>query len=379
MAKEITIPRLGWSMEEGTFREWLKPSGATIAVGEMLFVLEGEKAAQEIEAIDAGILWISPDAPQADDIVKVGQVIGYLLAVGEAPPQRADVTPAAAAAPAPVATVMRDNVKPSGPIATPRARRRARELAIDWTAIPGSGRGGRIRERDVIAFAGPATAAQRIRQSIAQRMLAGVQQAAPVTLTTKTDATELVRWRNAAKASGGIVPGYTEILVKLVAAVLPECPHLNACWENDRVRVHDSIHVAVAIDTESGLLAPVLANADQRSLDDLTRDFRELVQGARTGTLLQSQLQGGTFTVSNLGAFDIDFFTPILNLPQAAILGIGRIAREPVVRGDAIVISETIALSLTFDHRVIDGAPAARWLQRLGAAIRAPAAILDRA
>lgn len=428
MAQAIAIPRLGWSMEAGTFREWLKSSGETVAAGEMLYVLEGDKAAQEIESIDAGILWIPPDAPQPDDVVKVGQVIGYLLAVGEAPPSRpvgvqpsSSSQPSHGSEPRPAGPAARRLARklgidlntvatpdPSGriickdvqstadakyrsstaapenprPVATPRARRRARELSVDWKAVPGTGKGGRIRERDVITFAStrPASPVSRIRQAIAQRMLAGAQQTAPVTLTTKTDASELVRWRNHARenAQGAIVPGYTEIIVKLAAALLPECPPLNASWQADQVHLHDAIHIAVAVDTDHGLLAPVLAHADRLSLQELTSQFRQLIESARAGTLSQSQLQGGTFTVTNLGAFGIDFFTPIINVPQTAILGIGRIVREPVVRGDAIVIGETIGLSLTFDHRVIDGAPAARWLQRLCQAIGRPGETLDR-
>ncbi len=390
MAQAIAIPRLGWSMEEGTFREWLKKSGETVSPGEMLYILEGDKAAQEIESVDAGILWIPPDGPQPDDVVKVGAVIGYLLGVGEAPPDvvasgewRVESESSRATHHSPLSTACRPSSPENRqPVATPRARRRARELSVDWTAISGTGRNGRIRELDVITFASTrlASPVTRIRQAIAQRMLAGTQQTAPVTLITKADATELVRWRNHARANaqGAIVPGYTEIIAKLVAALLPECPLLNASWQVDRVHIHEAIHIAVAVDTDHGLLAPVLAHADRLSLQELTSYFRQLIERARTGTLSQKELQGGTFTVTNLGAFGIDFFTPIINVPQAAILGIGRIVREPVVRGESIVIGESIGLSLTFDHRVIDGAPAARWLQRLCEAIGQPGETLDR-
>ncbi|MBM3997277.1 MAG: 2-oxo acid dehydrogenase subunit E2 [Planctomycetes bacterium] len=386
MAHAISIPRLGWSMEEGTFREWLKASGDKVSPGEMLYVLEGDKAAQEIESIDAGILWIPPDAPQPNDAVQVGQVIGFLLAIGETPPNEPLAAKRSSSnaietnkSPAAAPVVQQ---KKHQPVATPRARRRAGELGVDWTAVSGTGRHGRIRERDVVAAASakPEPPASRIRQAIAQRMLAGAQQTAPVTLFTKTNASELVRWRNHARENtqGAVVPGYTEIIVKLVAALLPECPPLNACWQEDQVHLHEAIHIAVAVDTDHGLLAPVLAHADRLSLQELTVQFRLLIERARAGTLSQKELQGGTFTVTNLGAFGIDFFTPIINVPQAAILGIGRIVREPVVRGEAIVVGETIGLSLTFDHRAIDGAPAARWLQRLCQAIGRPGEMLDR-
>jgi pyruvate dehydrogenase E2 component (dihydrolipoamide acetyltransferase) len=279
-------------------------------------------------------------------------------------------------------------------VATPRARRRARELGVDWSLARGTGRNGRIRERDVVALAGrspslsqgestPVTPgrhqpATRLRQSIAQRMLAGVQQPAPVTLTTKVDATALVSWRTQAKlaAADRIVPTYTDIIVKLVAEALANEPRLNACWLRDGIYTYDAINIAVAVDTEYGLVAPVINNVRNLSLREVAERSRNLAEQARAGTLAQNQLGGGTFTVTNLGLFGIDFFTPIINLPQAAILGIGRIVREPVVRGDAIVIGQTLALSLTFDHRVIDGAPAARWLRRLAELIEQPADFL---
>lgn len=205
-------------------------------------------------------------------------------------------------------------------------------------------------------------------------MLAGVTQTAPVMLTTKVDAAGLVAWRTAAKnaAAGHIVPTYTDIIVKLVAEALADEPRLNACWLRDGIYIFDAINIAVAVDTEYGLVAPVLSNANSLSLLEIAQQSRALIEQARNGTLSQNQLAGGTLTVTNLGMFGIDFFTPIINLPQSAILGIGRIVREPVVRGDAVVAGETLSLSLTFDHRVIDGAPAARWLKRLAQLIEQP-------
>ena len=419
MPIKIVVPRLGWSMDEGTFSEWLIKDGEFVNAGDMIFVLEGEKASQEIESFDAGILYIPPDAPQPGANVAVGQLLGYLLAEGEPVPLRtdaaADSNPQAASTPRrplqpPAGPAARrrarelavdsqaldipsrprppkpPNAREGSPIAvTPRARRKARELGVDWSSVRGSGRNGRIRERDVLAFAKQAVSAvpsppavsgrgqpvSRIRRTIAQRMLAGVQQTAPVTLTTKVDATELVALRERLKASsaGGAAPSYNDILVKLIAAALPECRELNACWYNNSVFAYDEINIAIAVETHSGLVAPVIKNVDTLSLDAIAEQSRLLGEQARAGTLSQSQLQGGTFTITNLGMFDIDFFTPIINLPQAAILGVGRIVREPVVQGDTVVAGVRLALSLTFDHQVIDGAPAARWLQYLSGMI----------
>ncbi len=214
----------------------------------------------------------------------------------------------------------------------------------------------------------------KIRRTIAQRMLAGVQQTAPVTLTTKVDASQLLALRERLKTerAGENIPSYNDILAKLVATALPGCPELNACWRNDGVFLYNQINIAIAVDTQNGLVAPVIDNVASLSLDEITSLAFTLAEQARAGTLSQSQLQGGTFTITNLGMFDIDFFTPIINLPQAAILGVGRIAREPVVEGDKVVPGYRLGLSLTFDHRIIDGGPAARWLQRLAQMIQQP-------
>jgi pyruvate dehydrogenase E2 component (dihydrolipoamide acetyltransferase) len=263
-------------------------------------------------------------------------------------------------------------------------------LGVDSSQVSGSGRSGRIRERDVLAFArqtrpvaipdaapvasGAQQPVSKIRRTIAQRMLAGVQQTAPVTLTTKVDATQLKACRDRLKAeqAGGNVPSYNDILAKLVAVALPEWPELNACWRNDGVFLYEQINIAMAVDTDNGLIAPVINNVSSLSLDEIASQSRMLAEQARAGTLSQSQLQGGTFTITNLGMFDIDYFTPIINLPQAAILGIGRIAREPIVVGDKVVPGYRLGLSLTFDHRIVDGGPAARWLQRLATMIQQP-------
>jgi pyruvate dehydrogenase E2 component (dihydrolipoamide acetyltransferase) len=269
------------------------------------------------------------------------------------------------------------------PIASPRARRRAKELGIDWTSQTGTGRAGRIRERDVLGhrplakpdappapvpvFPGKHVPASKRRSIIAQRMLAGVTQAAPVTLMTKVDAGPLFAYRKSLKqaAPDGLSPSYNDILLLLVARTLREQPQLNACWDRDGIHTYDDIHIAIAVDTDSGLLAPVLRHVDQLTLEQLAARSGHLIAEARSGRLSQDNMEGGTFTVTNLGMFGIEAFTPILNLPQAGILGIGRIVEEPIVCAGQLVAGKTLSLSLTFDHRVVDGAPAARWLQLL--------------
>lgn len=452
MPHSITVPRLGWSMEEGVFGEWLKAPGDFVRAGEMIFLLEGEKAAHEIESFDSGYLCVPADAPQPGATVKVGDVIGFLLTEGEpaptsvrvtdpgariarprAPassPSAATISPASTLASTPrsagpaarrlarelgldlnavstpdaMGRVLCEDVQRAAlaraaetrsgrPIATPRARRRARELGVDWTRLTGSGRGGRIRERDVLTKPkapserssypqqdpaptepGRHTSATKLRLAIAQRMSAGIHQAVPVTLTTKIDATALVAYREQLKreAASTVVPSYNDILLHWTAQTLRELPDLNACWYRDGIHTYDAIHIATAVDTPNGLLAPIVRHVDRLTLLEIAEQTRQLVTQARAGQLSQNQLTGGTFTVSNLGMFGIDAFTPILNLPQAAILGIGRIVEEPVVRNGRLEVGQTLTLSLTFDHRVVDGAPAARWLQRLHERIPAP-------
>jgi len=383
----ITIPRLGWNMEEGTFAGWLKREGETIRAGEMIFCLESEKATEEIECLDSGILRIAPSAPKAGDIVAVGVVIGYLLQEGETLPQ-SEIPASSAAnraetgvAKAPSIATASEKEK-VGPISTmspkaisPRARRVARELGVDWTGLRGTGRTGRIRERDIRAAApaNPSVAGiTPMRKTIAERMLASHRETAPVTLTTTADATNLVNLRNQFKATTQDVPTFSDFLAKLCAIALRQHPALNSRWNGREIVVSQSVHVGIAVDTEAGLLVPVIRDVASLSIKQIAAQTRDLAERARQRRLTAEQMQGGTFTITNLGAYGIDAFTPIINHPECAILGMGRIQKQPVVIADQIVVREQISLSLTFDHRIVDGAPAARFLQSLTQLIENP-------
>jgi pyruvate dehydrogenase E2 component (dihydrolipoamide acetyltransferase) len=211
-----------------------------------------------------------------------------------------------------------------------------------------------------------------MRRTIAARMVAGVTQAAPVTLVTKVDATRLVEQRRQHHSTpAAIVPTYTDYLLKLTATALLQHPRLQAQWREDSLWLPDTIDIAIAVDTEAGLLVPVVRKVDQLELQAIARQTRELIGRARAGFLSADDMRGATFTITNLGMHGIDAFTPIIHLPQCAVLGVGRIVREPVVVDDAIVPRDLVTLSLTFDHRVIDGAPAARFLNDLRLAIEA--------
>lgn len=408
-------------MEEGTFVEWLKRDGEAIKPGDPLFALESDKATENIEAIDAGLLRMTADSPRPGDRVKVGQAIGFLAATDEAMPAR-DAASANAAAPAaiPVAgpavrrlaqslgvnltqvagsgpggRIMESDLhaKTRAPAAvnasdanpgrrrpiSPRARRAARELGIDPNAVTGSGRNGRIRERDIRKTPSPDQAGKliphsAIRRTIAARMVAGVTQAAPVTLTTQADATNLVNLRGQFKSTAAdqSAPTYTDLIVKLAALALAEHPHLQAQWREEGLFVPDRIDIAIAVDTEAGLLAPVVRGVDRLTLRQVAASARELVALARAGRLTADRMRDATFTVSNLGMYGVDAFTPILHLPQCAVLGIGRIVRTPVLVEDRVEPRHLLTLSLTFDHRVVDGAPAAHFLAALRQGIENP-------
>ena len=444
MAQEIIIPRLGWSMEEGTFVAWLKSEGDFVKRGDALFELEGEKATQEIEAVDEGVLRIPITGPKPGSVHKVGAVIGYLVAANDSIPAFANPLPqvnieAINEADSIVASpsvrqlarkvgVQLSQVKATGPrgrilqedvhqaksilsenaqepvisdvskmlsqqVASPRARRLASSLGIDWKLLIGSGAGGRIRECDVKAastnLTSPITTAgkaQRIpiskkRRLIAQRLVASRQLTVPVTLTTKADATNLVNLRNQFKSTNGThpIPSFQDIITKLVAEVLKEHMFLAGRWDEDVIVLpaHHELHIGMAVDTEDGLLVPVIRNVAGLNLRDVAVQSKSLVQQAREGKITAAQMQGGVFTITNLGAFGIDSFTPVINYPEAAILGLGAIRKEPVFLDDGKVVAQLqLALSLTFDHRIVDGAPAARFLQALVSAIVNPSAFL---
>lgn len=450
MPQEVRIPRLGWSMEQGTFLGWLKKDGDEVKEGDSLYELEGEKAAQEIESIDEGILRIPSDAPSAGTELPVGALLAFICDPGEEAPSSVgeqetldstsesespsnEAKVAGEAGPASPAVrrralelgVQLEDVSGTGRggritredvdrqaqtavstslvptksssvatskqvIASPRARRVARELNVDWTRLAGTGRNGRIRERDVRAAIGdvrgladdvvtqPVSPRRRV---IAQRMLASHQQTAPVTLTTKVDASSLVSIRRQFKRTdeSNVVPTFTDIMAKLVAAVLKDHPSLAAQWTDEGLVLpsDDTTYIGMAVDTDAGLLVPVVGDVNRLALVELAKQAQEMVQLARSGKLKPAQMQGAVFTITNLGGYGIDAFTPIINCPETAILGLGAIRREPVVVDeDQLEVRDTMTLSLTFDHRVVDGAPAARFLAAVRNAVENPVPFL---
>jgi len=473
MPFEVVMPRLGWNMEKGSLGSWFKQDGERVEMGEIIFTVEGDKATQEIEALESGILRIPDDSPPPNVEVPVGTLLAYILQPGEALPQ----PPASAGSvtlsgsggqvsgPQAASEASRMGERPSavssGPRhrISPRARRVAEELGVDWAALRGSGRTGRIVERDVRQAAASAQAASAraglptepavavsplarrlaaemgvdidrlaaeqpgkrieradveaaargritpvappppavpparlptaptqaaevavpitaVRRTIAERMAASAHTAAPVTLTTEADATELVRLRTQMREDGREpVPAYADILAKLIAVALSEHPMLNARLDGDVIRQSATVNMGMAVDTERGLLVPVLRDVGAKSLRRISQESAALVERARAGRLTADELTGGTFTITNLGMYEIDAFTPIINLPECAVLGVGRIVPKQVVvdaAAERVAIRHMVFLSLTFDHRLVDGAPAARFLQRVKQYVERP-------
>jgi pyruvate dehydrogenase E2 component (dihydrolipoamide acetyltransferase) len=279
---------------------------------------------------------------------------------------------------------------------SPLVRRVAEEAGVDLEALAQSRPGQRITREDVEeasriaaarraatdAEAPPSVPAARtpgqrtrfagVRQLIANRLATSAHTVAPVTLTTEADATDMVRLRGQIKADLAgtdlAVPTYNDLLAKLVALAIEEHPALNASVDGDEIVQHASVNVGIAVDAERGLLVPVIRDVRSKSVQQIATESARLVAAARSGHVSPDDLHGGTFTITNHGMFDVDAFTPIINLPECAILGVGRIVARPVVvdeDAETVAVRKMVALSLTFDHRLVDGAPAARFLQRI--------------
>jgi pyruvate dehydrogenase E2 component (dihydrolipoamide acetyltransferase) len=481
MVREVILPKLGQTMDDGTIVEWLKEEGNPIQRGEVLFTTESDKATLEVESPAKGFL--RKILVREGETVPVLSVVALMTgtpdedisgygAPAAAQPQsetKAEAGPAVSGSPEPATGPAK---RPGARIfASPRAKRIAREKGVDLALVTGTGPDGRIAEQDVLAYlealpmeasateeiaaeamsaeegpkatpvaqrlaaqagldlrnvsgsgpggrigkedveraisaaqpeavlSAPAAAAAAappvaempmsgIRAVIARRMYASHQATAPVTVTTEADATAFVALREELKArlggELGFNVGYNDLMIKVVAHALRESPHMNARLEGEVTAdtasgvIHQlsPIDVALAVDTDRGLLVPIVRGADRKGIAEIARDVRDLVDRARTGRALPDELTGGTFTITNLGMYEIDAFTPLINLPETAILGVGRIKARPAVVDGQVCVRHMMWLSLTFDHRLVDGAPAARFLQRIKQLVEAPSLLL---
>lgn len=403
MATRVDMPQLGLTMEQGTVLKWLKREGDEVRKGEPLVMIQTEKVEYEMESPGAGVLRKILAGEGTD--LPVGAPLGILgtadeeisaLVAGAAGAK----APAAGPAPAPTgqsAGVAAPTRAPGEKVKiSPAARKMAEEHGIPIASLTGTGPEGRIVREDVerAIAAGPgagavppaaveAAAARRIplsgiRKVIFDRMGESWRTAARVTLVAEADLTGLMALRRERlpqwEREWGIKVTASDLIHQAVAAALRDQPRVNCRLDGQEIRVEADVHLAFAVDLGEGLVAPVIKNADRKSLAELAREARDLAERARAGRLLPDDLAGGTFTVTNLGAYGVDLFTPVINQPQGAILGVGRIAEKPVVRDGGIHIRTMMALCLVFDHRLVDGAPAARFLARVKDLLENPGA-----
>jgi 2-oxoglutarate dehydrogenase E2 component (dihydrolipoamide succinyltransferase) len=367
MTHEVRMPVLSQSMIQGRVVEWLLKEGAKVDKGALLVVVESDKATHELEAPQAGIL--SKILVEAGMEVDVNTPIAIIADAGEAGTPPSDATPSqvvpigSAVASASPATGGRKPVSPA-------ARRLAQELKIDLALVPGTGEDGLVTEKDLRAFAGQQTAsapaesedAQVIpligqRGRIAERMALSRRTAADVTTIMDVDMGRVAAVRSTTRFS------YTAYAAWAVAQALKEFPLLNAWVEEDRIIVKRLVHMGVAVAIEGALVVPVLRNAERKSVGEIDKEINDLGAKARAGQLTPDDMKGSTFTVTNSGVFGSLLFTPIINLPEVAVLGMGKVADTPVVRDGQIIAAKVMYLCLSYDHRAVDGATAVQFLQ----------------
>lgn len=410
MAVPIAIPKLGLTMTDCTLLGWSKADGDRVSKGDILYTIETDKIASEVEAEASGVL---RRVAEVDAQLTVGAVIGYLYESGEQAASGADAGPPDAVPEPAAPEAARRRIRVS-----PVARRIAAAAGIDPAGLTGSGPGGAILRRDVeravaerraeVPVPAPATppdavppppavlppaaepvppdaAPQRrplagMRRAIATRMMQSLQGSAQMTAFGRIDMAEAVRFRGQcleAERDLGVRITYTDLMLKAAATVLTEMPQINASIVGDEIVTWGAVDIglAVALDggLHGGLIVPVIHDAGRLTLPEIARARLDLIAKARSGRLSREETEGGTFTLSNFGSYGGDFETPILNPPQSALLGIGRIAEEPAVRDGQIVIRPMMSISMTFDHRLIDGAVAGRFRARLRDLLERPA------
>ncbi len=373
MPRAIVMPSMGMYTEEGVLTGWLRATGSRVILGEPVAEITTEKATFEIPAPEDGTLHT---VASIGTTLRVESLMGYILQDGEAAPPPTNAKAASERLePSQVSSAGDQRVPAAGPLrASPVAKRMAAQHNIDLKHVKGTGPGGRIVEADIlaqIAKRGPVVpssadhkTAERspmtgLRRTLAERLRNTLATAASTTLTREASADLLVVARQRLAAKLGQAPSYDAFFIKLFAAALREHPDLNAVIEGDSIVRLAEINVGFAVAMPNGLIVPVVRNADSASFGNIAETIRNLSTRALAGRLQPADVEGGTATISNLGRHGIDAFTPILNGAQSVILGIGRIVQRPVVSNAELAIGHTCLLSLTFDHRVADGAPAA--------------------
>ena len=440
MAVNVTMPKWGLTMKEGKISKWFKSEGDSIEKGEPFFEVETEKITNVVEATANGVVFqivvtvgtAVPVGTIVAIIAEPGEQPERIEGI-----QTGELVEEEAAAPgrgvsAPVDKPVEKKFVPS----SPAARRLAKELGVDITLVEGSGPDGRITEADVRRFheEGPPApkmtplAAEMIRQegldvadiegtgesgkitkedvqrildskkreaitrpvksipfsgmrkSIAENMHASLQNTAQLTMFTEVDVTEMIRFRDIAreayKGDETVKISYNDIIILATSRALKQHPMMNSTLVGDEILLSDAVHMGIAVALPEGLIVPVLRDADKKSLLDIAGEARKLARKAREGSLEVDEVTGGTFTISNMSMFQVDGVTPILKPPETGILGIGRVKEKPTVYNGEIAIRSMMFLSLTFDHRVVDGVPAAEFVETVGRYLENPYLIM---
>ncbi|MFT8674275.1 MAG: pyruvate dehydrogenase complex dihydrolipoamide acetyltransferase [Acetobacter sp.] len=419
MATEILMPALSPTMTEGKLARWLKKEGDAIASGDVVAEIETDKATMEVEAVDEGILGRIL-VPEGAEGVAVNAPIAILVAQGEAVPEKPSSTPKAAqsstesvsapapAAPTPAATATPAAAQPKAVAeatggkrlaVSPLARRIARQKGLDLSTIKGSGPNGRIVKHDVeTAVPAPAQAGQAspapvpggsrtiphttMRKVIARRLAeskatvphfyvsADVQLDALLALRSQMNALSPAEGPNAFKLS------VNDMLIKAAAVALKRVPEVNATYTDEAMILHEDADISIAVSLDDGLITPIVRQADRKSLKDISLEAKGLISRARAGKLKPEEFQGGTFSLSNMGMYDVKDFNAIINPPQAAILAIAAGKKQAVVVNDELKIATVMTVTLSVDHRAVDGATAAKWLSAFQAAVQSPLSLV---
>ena len=384
MVTEVIMPKMGQTMERGKIIKWLKKDGEEVRRGDPLLEIETDKTTIEVEARESGILKIIAEEGEE---VPIATTIAYIIKEGETIPEGKEPkkTPEKAEATA----VKR--VK-----ASPLARKIAEEKGIDLTKVQGTGPGGRITKNDVLAYLereAEAASAEKasmestlpeyevvpmssMRRAIARKMVESKTYAPHFYVTVQVDMTEAVRMRENLiplfEAKKGVRLSFTHLLIKAVASALEKYPQLNATFEEDEIRIWKDVNIGIAVSLEDGLIVPVLRGANKLDLFEIASQASELVTKAREKRLREDEFSGGTFTISNMGAVGVDSFIAIINIPETAILATGRISDKPAVVDGELTIRKMMNMTLSADHRVVDGVTAAKFLQEIKRLLESP-------
>jgi pyruvate dehydrogenase E2 component (dihydrolipoamide acetyltransferase) len=405
MPIEIVMPKLGLTMTEGTIVEWKKKEGDQVKKGEVLFILETEKVTFEVESSEDGVL--GKILVQQKETVGIGVVVAYLLKPGEsvseiegvkALPTKEKVESEAISTIEPTQPLQEQRAEDRRIKASPLAKKMAKSYGIELRNITGSGPGGRILREDVekahdriqkvadTADEGKEIPAENLlsltgmRRTIAKKMLAAKVETAQTYMSNTVDASKIVEYREALlryiEKKAGVRVTITDIMMKITGAAIREHPIMNTRWTEEGVLYLHDVHMGMAMALEEGLIVPVIRNINKKSFTQIASDRIELIKKGRENRFLPDDITGSTFTLSAMGMFDIENFTANINLPESAILAVGAIIEKAVVVNGEIVVRPMMNVTLSYDHRIIDGVEAGKFMRTLKAFIEDPVLIL---